>query len=373
MYDRVNKWGGAERVLLVLHEIFPDAPLYTSVYDSNKASWASVFPKVHTSFLQKIPILKNHHELLGWLTPLAYETFSFSDYDLVISVTSEAAKGIITKPQTRHICICLTPTRYLWSGYREYLKNPSRKLSWIPFYRFISWPFLSYVKMWDKVASQRPDIIISISNAVKERVRRYYERDSEVVFPPVEIEKFQIPNYKLQINSKFKTQILKEGKYHLIVSRLVPYKKVDLAIEAFNILGQPLVIVGTGSEEKRLKSIANKNINFAGFVEDADLFYYYKNARALIYPQEEDFGITAVEAQASGVPIIAYKAGGALDTVIDGKTGIFFEKQNVNSVISAVRKFEKLRFSKSVLFKNAKKFSKEKFVSEFKKYLISKV
>ena len=171
VYDRVNKWGGAERVLLALHKVLPDAPLYTSVYSPETAKWAKVFPRVIPSFLQKFPILNKYHELLGWLTPIAYESFSFDEYDLVITVTSEAAKGIITKPHTKHICYCLTPTRYLWSGYKEYLDNPPKSLGWIPFYKVISQPFLKYAKHWDKIAGQRPDIMIAISQEVKVRIK----------------------------------------------------------------------------------------------------------------------------------------------------------------------------------------------------------
>lgn len=352
VYDRVNKWGGAERILLALHEMFPDAPLYTSVYDSKKASWASVFLKVQTSFLQKIPVLKDHHELLGWLTPLAYESFNFDGYDAVISVTSEAAKGIITKPGVRHVCICLTPTRYLWSGYQEYLENPSKKLNWIPFYRYVSQPFLSYVRIWDKIAACRPDVLIAISTEVQRRIRKYYERNSEVIYPPSDVEKFQISKSN-------------PGTYFLVVSRLVPYKRVDLAVRAFNELGLRLLIVGTGSEEGSLKRIAKSNITFAGFVDDDKLVEFYQNAKALIMPQEEDFGIVAVEAQASGVPVIAYRRGGVRDSVIEGVTGIFFRRQETRDLIRAVEKFGKKRFDRRVLIKNAKRFSKERFKKEF--------
>jgi len=378
VYDRVNKWGGAERVLLALHEMFPEAPLYTSVYDEKRAPWAKVFPHVYHSFLQNIPILKNYHELLGWLTPFAYETFNFDDYDVVISVTSEAAKGIITKPTTKHICYCLTPTRYLWSGYEEYLHNLPRTLAWIPLYKLISQPFLRYAKVWDRFAAQRPDVIISISTAVKDRIKKYYGRDSEIIFPPVEIEKFQIPNFppapwlrrvgKFQKNSKKQISNIKQKDYYLIVSRLVPYKKIDLAIEAFNELGLPLVIVGIGSEEARLKGMAKKNIIFRGLVSDEELISLYKGSKALIFPQEEDFGITAVEAQAAGCPVIAYKKGGATDSVIDSKTGIFFEEQTKESLIKAVKYYDCSKhrsIQPQNCVKNAQRFSKERFKKEF--------
>src|SRR3989338_4440016 len=176
VYDRVNKWGGAERVLLALHKIFPDAPLYTSVYDNDKAPWAKVF-KIKTSFLQNFPFASQNHEFYAPLMPLVFESFSFDEYDLVISVTSEAAKGILTKPQTKHICYCLTPTRYLWSGYEDYFKNP--------ILRFISKQVVFYLRFWDKIASQRPDVLIAISKEVQKRIKKYYDRDSSIIYPPL--------------------------------------------------------------------------------------------------------------------------------------------------------------------------------------------
>jgi glycosyltransferase involved in cell wall biosynthesis len=347
VYDRVNKWGGAERVLLTLHEMFPEAPLFTSVYDEAKAPWAKVFPKVYTSFLQWVPFAKSNHEFFGWLMPFIFEGFSFDDYSLVISVTSEAAKGIITKPKTKHICYCLTPTRYLWSHYDLYFKNP--------IIRFISKPIVKYLRNWDKVASQRPDRVIAISTEVKKRIKKYYDRESEVIFPPVSFTSHQPPvtNHVTQ-------------KHFLVVSRLVPYKRVDLAIKAFNKLRHTLVIVGSGSEEKRLKSMSrSKNIKFVGQVSEEELIKYYKGARALIMPQEEEFGIVSVEAQSFGVPPVAYQKGGVKDTVIDGKTGIFFDSQTPESLIGAIRKFDKWCPDKEELITGAKRFSKERFQKSF--------
>jgi glycosyltransferase involved in cell wall biosynthesis len=363
VYDRVNKWGGAEKVLLALHEIFPEATLYTAVYDSKKAPWAKVFPKVIPSFLQKIPFLNKHHELLGAFTPIAFETLKLTGLDLVISVTSEAAKGIITRPQTKHICYCLTPTRYLYSGYEDYLNNPPSKLSWIPFYKLVSKPFLYYARYWDQVAAQRPDEYVAISTEVRRRIRKYYNRDSEVIYPPVDIEKFQNSNIP-KLQAKEKSKVSKE-EYYLVVGRLVPYKRVDLAIRAFNKLGDKLVVVGTGSEEKYLRSIAKNNIEFKGYVSDEEVVDYFLKATAFLYPQEEDFGITAVEAQAAGCPVIAYKAGGVLDTVIDGKTGVFFDEQKEESLLNAIKRLKQLRLRKSNMVANAKRYSKENFQKEF--------
>lgn len=346
VYDRVNKWGGAERVLLALHKMFPKAPLYTSVYDSKNASWAKVFPEIKTSFLQKFTFLRNKHELLPYLMPIAFESFNFDEYDLVISVTSEAAKGIITRPGTRHVSYLLTPTRYLWSGYLEYFKNI--------FFRLISAPIVKYLRSWDKVAAQRPDKIISISNEIKERVNKYYNLESDVIFPPI------------TLNSPIGQ--VKEGKYYLVVSRMVSYKKVDLIIKAFNKLKYPLVIIGTGSEENKLRVLADrKYIKFAGSVSDTELAEYYRNSKALIFPQEEDFGLVVVEAQSFGKPVIAYKKGGALDTVIENKTGVFFNEQIWQSLYEAVKRFEKITFDSKIIIRNAKRFSEENFRKEFER------
>lgn len=349
VYDRVNKWGGAERVLLALHELFPNAPLYTSVYNSETAQWAKVFSKVIPSFLQNLPFAKTRHDLYAPLMPLAFESFDFSEYDIVISVTSEAAKGIITKPGTLHICYCLTPTRYLWSGHEDYFKRARGRLAQ---------PLVVYLRAWDKVAVQRPDAMVAISQNVASRIKLYYRREANVIYPPVDVSKTQ--------KVKRKTQ---KGNYFLVVSRLVPYKKVDLVVEAFNRLELPLVIVGTGSEENTLRRQAKANIKFAGLASDKELVGYYQGCKALIFPQNEDFGITALEAQAAGKPVIAYKAGGALETVIEGKTGIFFEEQTVDSLMGAVRGFDSQMFKPENCIRNAQRFSKETFLQKFAKLI----
>jgi glycosyltransferase involved in cell wall biosynthesis len=348
VYDRVNKWGGAERVLLTLHEMFPEAPLYTSVCDLRKASWAKVFPRIITSFLQKFPFAKNNHQFYAPLMPFVFESFNFSAYDLVISVTSEAAKGIITNSKTKHICYCLTPTRYLWSGYKGYFTNK--------FLRLISHKIVAYLRSWDKIAAQRPDKMLAISSEVKDRIRKYYDLDSVVIFPPVEVKRLENLNKD-------------KGHFFLIVSRLVSYKRVDLAIQAFNKLGLPLIIVGTGLQKMRLKLMAKKNIRFVGFVDEKKLAQYYCGAKALVMPQLEDFGIVAVEAQSFGVPVIAYYKGGSKDTVINGKTGITFLNQKVDSLVSAVGQFEKTVFDRSYLLANASRFSKENFKKELFKII----
>lgn len=365
VYDRTNKFGGAERVLITLHEMFPNAPLYTSVFNPINASWASVFPKIYHSFLQKIPILRNYHELMGWLMPITFESFDFRNFDIVISVTSEAAKGVITKTKTLHICYCLTPTRYLWSGFDQYFKNKILKI--------ISWPVVNYLRYWDKIAAYRPDKIIAISTEVQKRIKKYYKRDSEIVFPPVEQLASYSKNRLLWVSSSAKTgrQFLSDMKpYFLYVGRLVKYKKVDLLVDTFNDLGLPVVIVGTGSEAYSLKHKACDNIKFLGQISDEELADVYKNAKAFLMLQEEDFGITAVEAQSFGVPVIAYKKGGALDTVLENKTGIFFEKQTKEDLKQAIAKFDTMRFNKIDLINNARRFSKSEFKRQLQRSLV---
>lgn len=357
VYDRVNKWGGAERVLLTLHEMFPEAPLYTSVYNQKTAGWAKVFPKVYTSFLQEFLLARRHHEWFAALMPLAFEQFDFRDYDLVISVTSEFAKNIITLPKTRHICYCLTPTRYLWSGYEDYFKKFAL--------RFVVKPVVDYLRKVDRIAAQRPDEIIAISTEVQRRIKKYYGRGASIIYPSVHFKNSFLgePASRLASHSFF------ENAPFLIVSRLVPYKKLDLAIRAFNKNGLPLLIVGAGSEERRLKKIAKDNIKFTGYVSDRKLIGYYQSCKAVIFPQEEDFGLVAVEALSFGKPVIAFKAGGALDIVMENKNGLFFEKQTVESLNDAIKRFAKMKWYSDIIVSTSSRFSKDRFKREFLKVI----
>ncbi len=346
VYDRVNKWGGAERVIIALRKIFPDSVLFTSVYREDRASWAKKI-LIKTSFLQKIPFAALHHEALAAFMPIAFESFNFDDFDLVISVTSESAKGIITKPTTRHMSIILTPTRYLWSGYSDYFANF--------FLRIVTWPVVSYLRFWDMIAARRPDKLIAISETVQARIKKYYGLDAEVINPPlmmrpsIRISNFQIRNSKQAQN------------YFLVVSRLVPYKRVDLAVKAANKICAPLKIIGTGSELGHLKNMAGPTVEFLGYVSDFDLKYYYMNSRALIFPGVEDFGLTMVEAQSFGKPVIAYRGGGAQEIIIEGKTGVFFDKQTVQSLADKLKNFRASRYNEKDCQRNARRFSFEQF------------
>lgn len=349
VYDRINKWGGAERILMLLHEMFPDAPVFTSVYDPIAAPWAKNL-NITTSFLESIPYARRHHEFFALFMPLAFESFDFDSYDLVISLTSEAAKGIITKPHTKHICLCLTPTRYLWSEYESYFATePMRSLSL---------PLVWYLRNWDKTSSSRPDKIISISKTVQDRVKKYYGRESEIIYPPL----------FLDDNKSIKKE---DDGYFLVVSRLskfTPHKRVDLAIEAANKLKIPLKVVGDG-DITYFKSLAKKTVEIVGKVDDRQLMEYYKNCTALIFPGIEDFGLVMVEAQYFGKPVIAFRKGGAEEIIIDGKTGVFFENQTVFSLVNTLKSFDKNKYNSKDCMNNAKRFNINIFKAKLEKVI----
>jgi len=344
VYDRINKWGGAERVLLALHELFPKAPLFTSVYNPKTSPWAKVFT-IKTSFLERFPSASSSHELYPLLMPITFESFSFDEYDVVISVTSEAAKGIITKPHTLHVCYCLTPTRYLWSARNEYFRSP--------FFRFITDPAVSYLRRWDQVASQRPDAYIAISQEVRKRIKKYYKKDALVIYPPV------------TLGSGFELDRKNNGNYFLVVSRLVPYKRVDIAIAACNQLKFPLVVIGSGSEEQGLRRMAGSTVTFLGNLTDRELVEYYKGCSALIFPGNEDFGLTILEAQQFGKPVIALREAGALESILEGKTGEFFFPKSIEGLLKVLQRFDKTKYRQTDCIEQAKKFSKKQFQKHF--------
>lgn len=349
IYDRVNKFGGAERLLLSIHKIFPDAPLFTLVYDKKSSKWAQNF-KIIPTFLNKLPWLRKRHELLAPIAPLAFETLDLSDYDVIISITSSDAKSIITSPKQLHICYCLTPTRYFWSGNKEYSRDIKLKI--LPNFIY------NYLRTIDLLTSTRADEYIAISEEVKKRIKKYYNRDSSVIYPPID-DKFYSEN----------NTPIRNRDYYLVVSRLVPYKKTELAISVFNKLNKKLIVVGDGSEMNRLKKISNRNIIFTGKVSDSELINIYKDAKAVIFPQDEDFGLVPIEAQACGTPVIALGRGGALETIISGKTGIFFKNQTIKSLESAINKFESLAINPHNCISNARKFSQAIFETEMKKQI----
>jgi len=343
VHEYLNQFGGAERMLQVLCALYPRAPIYTLLYDREATGGVFDGRVIKTSFLQNLPFTKKHHRVFPLLMPMAIEQFDFSDFDLVISISASFAKGIITKPHTKHICYCLTPPRFLWDNSQKFVEEfgYSKLVK-----RFLP-PFITYLRIWDKEASLRVDEFWSISDFIKDRIKKYYSRGSVVIYPPVNISKFHISN--------------KISNYFFMAGRLVSYKRFDLAVKVFNKNGLPLKIVGIGSEFKRLKKIANKNIEFLGLVSDEKLADLYSNARACIFPQEEDFGIVPLESMASGRPVIAYRAGGAVETIIENKTGIFFDKQTPESLQTAIEKFHNSDFKSEDCRTQAEKFDIEVF------------
>lgn len=341
MHDDLVQWGGAERVLLGLCELFPEAPVYTSVFDRQNKILKDKFAsrKIVTSFLQKIPAWRSFYKPLLPLYPIAFESFDFSGFDLVISQTTRFAKSIITKPGTKHICYCHTPPRFLW-GFSGEKVNGLLK------------PYFNFLRNYDLVSSKRVDIWVAGSANAKERIRQMYQADSKVIYPFIDRERFT-PEESF------------DGGYYLVISRLTGYKKIDLIIKAANKLKIPLKIVGSGPEEIKLRKIAGPTIEFLGGVSDKTLNLLILGCKVLVIAAEEDFGLTPLEAQFAGKPVVAYKKGGALETVIPGETGIFFEEQSVSSLVEALTKLDKIGFDRIKCKVQAEKFSKENFLAEF--------
>ena len=351
VHDYLNQYGGAEKVLEVFTEIFPNAPIYTLVYDHGLVKRILPGKEIRASFLQKIPFAKSHHRLFPPLMPFAVEGFDLSDYDLVISDSAAFSKGIITKPETLHICYCHTPIRYAWDDSHKYVREFN-----ISFWAKPLVPlFMNYLRLWDREAAFRVDKFICNSKFVATRIKKYYKSDAEVIHPPVDTGKF-FPGEKIE-------------KYFLMVGRLLVYKRFDLAIDVFNELGAPLKIIGTGPEMKKLKKRANWNIEFLGDIDDEKLREYYQNCQALIFPQEEDFGIVALEAMACGRPVIAYRGGGALESIKEGETGLFFDEQKVGSLMVAVKKFNPDNFDSRKIHAHAEKFDKNIFREKIKEFI----
>lgn len=356
VHDYLNQMGGAERVLMALHEIFPDAPIYTSIYDPQRVDPSFQKMDIRTSFMQKLPLVTKHHQPYLPFYPFAMESLDLRGYDLVLSSSSAFGKGVITRPETTHICYCHTPMRWCWNYdeyvEREHLGKMARRV--LPF-------LITGLRVWDQISSMRVDHFIANSPVVAERIQKYYRRNAVVIPPPVEAQRFTFD---------LETQV---EAYFLIVSRLVPYKRIDIAIEACNKLHLPLIIVGSGRDLKRLKKMAGPTVRFMGRLSDEDVLYYYAHCRALLFPGEEDFGITPLEAQASGRPVIAYGAGGALASVVDGITGVFFQKQTVESLTAALASFDERKYDPQVIRNHALEFDTPRFHRRILQFIKAKL
>ena len=347
--DWLTSRGGAERVVLAMADLFPQADIFTSVYKSE------IFPelagrKVTTSFLQTMPLGKKH-QLWPTLRPLAMELLDLDNYDVVISSASAEAKGVLTKPETLHLCYCHTPTRYYWSHYHYYLQHPEFGVL-NPVVQWLMPKLIHRLRLWDRVAADRVDSWVANSQTTQQRIKKYYEKTSLVIHPPVDTRRFEISD-----------QI---GDYYLVVGRQTAYKRTDLAIAAFNQLQLPLKVIGTGPALKKWMLQSRKNIEFLGRVSDSEVAKYLSHAQALIMPQEEDAGIVPLEAMACGRPVIAYQSGGATETVIEGRTGLFFADQSVEALVEAVQKFQKLAWNSAIIRRHAEQFDIAKFQSKLK-------
>jgi glycosyltransferase involved in cell wall biosynthesis len=321
VHDWLNQVGGAEGVLEALKQLFPDAPIYTSIYWPEKMPAAYRAWDIRCSFMNRLPGIKRHHQPFLPLYPLAFESLDLSGFDLVISNKSGFCHGVITPPETLHLCYCLTPTRYVWD-FRTYVGREGVG-RWG---RAALAPVLNYLRLWDRQAADRVDDFVSISAAVRSRVAKYYRRDSVVIYPPVNVERL--------------APSADHDDYFLIVSRLIPYKRIDLAVQAFNELGLPLVVVGEGRDRERLQAMARANVTFLGRLPQEDVQLRLSRCRAFVFPGLEDFGIAPVEAIAAGRPVIAFAGGGALDTVREGVSGAFFSPQTPEALVEVVRAFD---------------------------------
>jgi len=356
VHDWLTGQRGGEKVLEVLAEIFPGAPIFTLFHF--KGSQAEILEKrdIRTSFLQKLPFLKKRYRLYLPLFPLAAELFDLGEYELIVSSSHCVAKGVIPHPEALHISYIHSPVRYAWNQYFAYF-SPDR-LSF--FSRFFIPPIIHRLRVWDVSSSARVDYFVANSENVGRRIKKYYRREADVIHPPADTDFFSPPAQE------------SAREYYLIVSALVPYKRIELAIEAFNLRGEPLKVVGTGPEFKKLRKTARSNIEFLGPVSPENLRSLYQKAKALLLPGEEDFGITALEAQACGTPVIAYGRGGARESIIPGKTGIFFSELTAASLDSALDKFQGLEFNKTIIRSNAMKFSRAAFKEKMTSYFEEK-
>jgi glycosyltransferase involved in cell wall biosynthesis len=352
VHDYLNQYGGAERVLEELATLFPGAPVYTSMYSPDRMSAAIRGLDIRTSFMQRLPMVTRNHQPFLLLYPLAFESFDLSGFDVVISNSSAFCKGVVTPPGTLHISYCLTPMRWVWN-YHAYVER--ERLGFAA--RMVLPVAISQLRSWDVATAQNVDRFLAISRTVAARIRKYYRRDSTVIYPPVNCDAFAQPFARVD-------------DYYLIVSRLIPYKRIDLAVDAFTRLGIRLKIVGSGGRDlSALRARAGRNVEFVGRVSDTELKKLYASCRALVFPGEEDFGIAPLEANASGRPVIAYAGGGALDTVVDGHTGVLFQQQQVECLIEAIRRAEATAWDPAALRAHARTFDSQVFREQLQAFI----
>lgn len=359
VHDDFVQAGGAESLFATIASIWPNAPIYTSLVDWKKLPQSINPQRIKTSFMQKIPFASRLYKIFLPLYPLAFESFNFDDFDIVVSSTTRFAKSIITKPKTVHICYINSVPRFLY--------DDKIQADYLPFLtRFLFKPILTWLKRWDKTAAFRPDYYISNSRNIGKKISKFYKMESEIVYPFVDLNFFKV--------AKVHNWELKSQNYFLIVSRLVKWKKIDIAFKAISKMDKSLKIIGEGPDKRRLKNLTIRNqkgetrnqIEFLGKVTREQLRELYQNCQALIVTQEEDFGIAAVEAQACGIPVVAYRQSGVSEIIEDGKNGILFDSQSPQTLQDAIGRLSKVKWSVSVCRKNALRFSKETFIRQLR-------
>lgn len=351
--DWMTNYGGAESVISAFHDLYPKAPIYTTMYKPGKMKELGRLKNIHTSYLNKIPLVK-HQWMLGQM-PTAVEMFDLDEYDIVLSSCHSVSKGVITKPSTLHISYCHTPMRYAWESWD--LETRMKKFPRVT--HFYIRKQIDKIREWDHAASKRVDEYIANSSYTQSQIQKYYQRKSKVIYPPVHTKNFQpveSPN----------------ADYYLAVGRLIPYKKFDLVVETFNQTGKKLKVVGVGPDYKKVKAMAKANVEILGEVNNEELANLYANCKALIFPQVEDAGIVPLEAMSAGRPVIALNKGGSLDSMNEGVTGIFFQEQTVENLRSAIEQFENMNFDSKAIRAYAEQFDVERFKERINQFVHAK-
>ena len=360
VHDWLAEYAGSERCTESFTNLWPDADIFTLVDILNEEQRKIVLKGKHpqTSFIQKLPFARKNHRIYLPLFPYAIEQFDLSDYKLIISSSHAIAKGVLTRYDQLHICYCHTPIRYAWDLYFRYLEDAGIKSGIKGWYVKRT---LHKMRLWDVLASRRPDYLIANSNHIAKRIKKIYDRDADVIYPPVDVGKFSIGTQK--------------ENYYLTVSRFTNYKRIDLIVRAFNNMpDKKLVVVGGGAEEKKIKSIAGKNIEVLPFQEQDSVKKLMQKAKAFVFAADEDFGIVVVEAMACGTPVIAWNGGGTKESVLNGETGILFPEQSAESIVNAVKEFEKTenKFSPEIIRNHSKKFSRKNFENKIREFVSEK-
>jgi len=346
-------WRGGEKVVEAMLELYPDADIYTHVYCEHGTEGKLLGKNVFQTFISKLPKAKKWYQKYLPLMPIALEQLDLREYDLVISSESGPAKGVITHPDALHICYCHSPMRYVWDMYPDYLSSAGILT------RSVMRPLIHYLKMWDRLSADRVDIFVSNSEFVSKRISKFYRRESVVINPPVDIEEFEYCE--------------KKEDFYLVLGQLTPYKRADLVVDAFIDNGKNLVVIGDGEQYRDLKLKESKNIKILGRAEWSVCKDHLKRTKALIFPGIEDFGMVPVEAMACGTPVMAFAQGGALETVVDGVSGLFFFEQSKEAIADCIQRFESTEFDRAGIRKHAESFSKRNFLDKFKSLVNEKL